>query len=182
MPRPRVLLPIAFAGLVAACQDRPATATATTAAAPTATATSGSERLERDGPAEAEAGTAAPAPRPPDVATAPQGPAPQVLEGIPRPIARPGPDVPTPPIASGAEVSYACESGAQLRVRYAGSVAEVAWTDGAWLTLSRTAPGGAGGETYAGERHVLVRLGHVVELRDERGGPVIRCAEATANA
>jgi len=176
MPSPRVLLPIALASLLPACQDRPAT---TAPDEPTTAAVAvGNDRSERMAEADPQPGPAGAAP-----ASAPEASmAPQVLEGIPRPIARPAPGVPTPPIASGAEVTYACESGARLRVRYAGSVAEVAWTEGAWLTLSRTAPGNAGGETYAGEGRVLLRLGHVVELRDERGGPVIRCAEATANA
>jgi len=171
MPSPRVLLPIALASLLPACQERPAPP----ASAPPAAAVI--ESGERERGAERDAGGSASAPRAPGPATAPQ-----VLEGIPRRIARPGPEVPTPPIATGAEVTYACESGAQLRVRYGGSVAEVAWTDGAWLTLSRSAPGTATGETYAGEGHVLLRLGNVVELRDERGGTVIRCAEAAANA
>lgn len=178
MPSPRALLPIALASLLPACQDGPATTTPAEPPIAAATAGEGDDR-ERGaaGNPHAGQGRSASAPQAPDVATAPQ-----VLEGIPRPIARPGPEVRTPPIATGAEVAYACESGAQLRVRYGGSVAEVAWTDGAWLTLSRSAAGSAGGETYAGEGHVLLRLGNVVELRDARSGSLIRCAEAAANA
>ena len=104
----------------------------------------------------------------------------RVLQGIPRDIPAPAPDMPTPPLAEDSRVEYVCESGAPLRIRYRGATAEVAWTEGDALVLSRLAPAADGGERYEGGGHALSRRGNVVELQG--AGRTWRCAEAAANA
>ena len=103
------------------------------------------------------------------------------LQGIPRDIPDPDPGAATPPVAAGALVEYACESGASLRIAYEGIAARVAWTDGGTLLLTRAAQDVAGGESYSGDGHVLLRRGNVIELGIP-GGKTWRCMEAASSA
>lgn len=118
----------------------------------------------------------------PSAKPSPDAGAAQVLQGIPGEIPLPDRDTPTPPLAEDSLVEYACESGSALRIRYRGATAEVAWTGGESLVLSRIAPGAEGGERYEGDGHALSRRGNVVELRAEGAGRTWRCAEGASNA
>lgn len=106
-----------------------------------------------------------------------------VLSGNPETIERPPAGTPTPQLAEGADITYACEDGGDLRVGYAANVASVTLPDGAIATLplSPSASAGSDGEVYVGETLALQRLGSVVELQ-AGDGEVRRCRETSASA
>ena len=140
-----------------------------------------------DDTAPAPSATAAPVPdtAPPATRDAiPVGPAgDDVLSGNPETIERPPAGTPTPALAEGADITYACEDGSDLRVGYAADVASVTLADGSIATLPRSpsASAGADGEVYVGESIALQRLGSVVELHGG-GGEIRRCRESAASA
>jgi hypothetical protein len=124
-------------------------------------------------------------PAPADTAPAAQSPiavpkGDDVRSGVPNPIELPPPDAPTPPMAEGADITYTCEDGSELRITYAAGRANVTLTGGNVVPLPRSAQH-AGGEIYAGEALVLHRLGNVVELQQDEGDKR-RCRESGGNA
>lgn len=165
---PRVPLVLALASVLVACGPGPAPEAGKVAAAGEEVA---ADAPPRDAPSPASA---------PDGARSRADP-PAVLQGIPGDIPPSDPGVDTPPVAAGAQIEYACESGASLRIAYEGIVARVAWTDGGVLVLSRGTQQAGGGESYSGDGHVLVRRGNVVELGIP-GGRTWRCMEAASSA
>lgn len=94
----------------------------------------------------------------------------------------PDADAPTPAIAVGAEVQYACDDGT-LAVTYRGPTATLVLPDGSrgTATLSVEASARSGGEVYVGDRLGLQRLSNVVELQVE-GTPPRRCLETGGSA
>jgi hypothetical protein len=107
----------------------------------------------------------------------------EIRSSVPNPIELPPPDAPTPPMADGADITYTCEDGSELRVTYAAGRANVALADGGIVPLPRSpqAAQQAGGEVYVGEALVLRRLGNVVELQQDEGTKR-RCRESGGNA
>lgn len=106
-----------------------------------------------------------------------------VRSDVLEPIELPPPDAATPPMAEGADITYTCEDGSDLRVTYAAGRANVTLADGGIvpLPLSPQATGQAGGEVYIGEALTLHRLGNVVELQQDEGDRR-RCRESGGNA
>ena len=151
------LLPLLFA----ACQPRDATTPAPV------------DEAAKSAPAHATAAAQAPM-------AAPKGD--EVRSGVPNPIELPPPDAPTPPMAEGADITYTCEDGTELRITYAAGRASVTLADGS-IVLPRSPQTAqqAGGEIYAGEALVLHRLGNVVELHQGEGDKR-RCRESGGNA
>jgi len=171
--QPRAVLATMVAGVLAACGPAPAPDAAEPASAEAGARAAGSADIPaREAPPPSGATAARPGGVPPP---------PAVLQGIPRRIASPEAGTGTPPVAAGAQVEYACESGATLRIAYDGIAARVAWTGGGALVLTREKPGATGGESYAGDGHVLERRGNVVELAMP-GGRKMRCMEAASSA
>lgn len=165
MKRACLILPLA---LLASCQrqqDKPVPSP--TAATPTVAAQ----------PAIAET----PAPPPIEQANTTKGETQKVQAGIPRKIKLPPAETPTPMLAAQAEVAYVCESGTQLRVSYQGVTANIAWTGGRKLKLTRGGRDGAG-ETYSGDGYTLQRRGNVVQLDAQAGGMSWKCEESASSA
>jgi len=132
-----------------------------------------------DGAATREAKDAVPAPQAP--IAVPKGD--EVLSGVPNLIELPPPETATPPMAEGADITYTCEDGSELRVTYAAGRATVTLANGGIVPLPRSpqAAREAGGEVYAGDALALHRLGNVVELRQDAGA-TRRCRESGGNA
>lgn len=86
-------------------------------------------------------------------------------------------------MAEGADITYTCEDGSELRITYAAGRAGVTLADGSIVPLPRSPQTAqqAGGEIYAGEALVLHRLGNVVELQQGEGDKR-RCRESGGNA
>ena len=107
----------------------------------------------------------------------------EVLSGVPNPIELPPPDTATPPMAEGADITYTCEDGSELRVTYAAGRASVTLADGGFVPLpnSPQAARTTGGEVYAGEALTLYRFGNVVELQQDEGAKR-RCRETGGDA
>lgn len=123
-----------------------------------------------------------------DAASAPSAPIAvpdddDVRSGVLNPIELPPSDAPTPPMAEGADITYACEDGSELRVTYAAGRANVTLADGGIVPLPRSpqAAQQAGGEVYIGEALTLHRLGNIVELQQDEGTRR-RCRESGGNA
>lgn len=106
----------------------------------------------------------------------------EARSGVPNPIELPPPDAPTPPMAEGADITYTCDDGSELRITYAAGRANVTLADGRIvpLTPSPQAAQRLGGEVFDGEA-LLHRLGNVVELQRDEGGRR-RCRESGGNA
>jgi hypothetical protein len=155
------LLPLLLAVASAACQPRDAAAPA--------------PADEAAKPAPAGVAPAAQAP-----IAVPKGD--EIRSGVPNPIELPPPDAPTPPMAEGADITYTCEDGSELRITYAAGRANVTLADGGIVPLPRSPQAQqAGGEVFAGEALVLRRLGNVVELQQDEGDKR-RCRESGGNA
>ena len=107
----------------------------------------------------------------------------EVRSGVPNPIELPPPDAPTPPMAEGADITYTCEDGSELRITYAAGRASITLADGSIVPLPRSPRTAqqAGGEVYAGEALILHRLGNVVELQQDEAEKR-RCRESGGNA
>lgn len=120
---------------------------------------------------------------PPVAPTSPPGEGDDVLSGVPRPIDMPEPGTVTPVLAEGADITYTCEDGSDLRVTYAAGRANVTFADGRVEPLARAqrVPAAMEGELYDGAIHGLHRIGTVVELREENGD-IRRCRESSASA
>lgn len=119
---------------------------------------------------------------PPVAPTSPPGEGDDVLSGVPRPIEMPAPGTVTPPLAEGADITYTCEDGSDLRVTYAAGRANVTFADGRIEPLPQAqAQAGVDGELYLGATLGLHRIGTVVELREE-DGDVRRCRESGGSA
>ncbi|MGH8032233.1 MAG: hypothetical protein ACREO8_07695 [Luteimonas sp.] len=90
-------------------------------------------------------------------------------------------DTPTPAIADGAEVTYACDDGV-LTVTFAAGIARVLLPGGstAEATLSAQASAKSGGEVYVGQRLGLQRIGNAVELQ-QTDGATRRCVESSSS-
>ncbi len=106
-----------------------------------------------------------------------------VLSAVPHPIERPAAGTITPPLAEGADITYTCEDGSDLRVNFAGGRASITFATGRAEPLARAQPadGGVDGELYLGAVHGLHRIGTVVELRQEDGS-IRRCRETGGSA
>ena len=106
-----------------------------------------------------------------------------VLAGKPpSTIAVPPADTPTPGIAAGAQITYTCEDGGELHVRYSASSATFALEDGSEVTLPRAQSASkGGGDVYVGDTVGLQRLGNVVQV-ELKGDAKRVCAESGGNA
>lgn len=153
------LLPLLLAAACAACEPRDIAAPAP------------ADDAAKSAPADAAPAAQAPI-------AVPKGD--EVRSGVPNPIELPPPDAPTPPMADGADITYTCEDGSELRITYVAGRANVTLADGNVVSLPRSAQQ-AGGEIYAGEALVLHRLGNVVELQQDEDGKR-RCRESGGNA
>lgn len=120
---------------------------------------------------------------PPVAPTSPPGEGDDVLSGVPRSIEMPATGTVTPPLAEGADITYTCEDGSDLRVTYAAGRANVTFANGHVEPLARAPAGdpGLAGELYLGAVHGLHRIGTVVELREE-DGDIRRCRESSGSA
>lgn len=120
---------------------------------------------------------------PPVALTSPPGEGDDVLSGIPHPIEMPEAGTVTPALAEGADITYTCEDGSDLRVTYAAGRANVTFADGRVEPLSRAerVPAAMDGELYDGAVYGLHRIGTVVELREENGD-IRRCRESSGSA
>lgn len=165
MKRLFVILPLAWS--LVACTPQPAAGPAVDAEKPPARA------------AETQPPELQPEATKPDIATSRSAP---VTSGIPSKIPMPAAGTPTPALAPAAAIAYVCENGDELRVSYQGIVAQIAWTGGKTLVLSRSGRGDTNGEAYVGDGHTLLRRGNVVELKEDDGAYSRRCAESGASA
>lgn len=155
MNHPNLLL-VVLVAMLCACQRGTATDDASSAPDNTASASAGNTTT-----------------------TAPVQDPENVRSSVPSIVEMPPGNAPTPGIAEGAEIIYTCDDGSELRVRYAGAIARILASDGAYLQVSRIGAADSG-ETYADKGTSLHRLSNVVEITQDNVKR--RCSESGGNA